>query len=148
MVVFFPGSFDPFTIGHAEIVERVLRFADKVVIGIGRNDAKNALYPVERRLDAISKYYSTNSRVEVVAYNGLTADAVRSCGADVILRGVRKFSDYEYEQSLSDINRELEGVETILLSASPSKQYISSSLVREMKRFGKPIDGLVIETFK
>ncbi len=133
--VVFAGTFNPFTIGHKAIVERGLALADEVVVAIGYNENKPEV-ETESRLDAIRKVFAGNSRVEVAAYSGLTADFARSIGADALLRGVRNLTDFEYEKNLADINRAVLGIETILLVADPDTAMISSSTVRELKRNG------------
>jgi len=148
MKLLFPGSFDPFTIGHADLVERALRLADKVVIAIGVNEEKRPLLSSDVRRKAISEYYRDDPRVTVIEYRGLTVDAVREYGCDAILRGIRSETDYDKERSLADVNRAIEGVETVLLVASQQLQHVSSSLVRELHSFGRPVDGLVIDTIK
>jgi pantetheine-phosphate adenylyltransferase len=148
MKLLFPGSFDPFTIGHADLVERALRLADEVVIAIGINDDKKPLLSTQVRKKAISDYYSNQPRVKVVEYKGLTVDAVRDNGCDAILRGIRSVSDYDNERNLADINRAIEDVETVILVASQNMQHVSSSLVRELHLFGRPVGDLVIDTFK
>ncbi len=147
MKLLFPGSFDPFTIGHANLVERALTLADEVVIAVGINEGKHPLFSAEKRLEAISAYYRGNPRVSVIEYRGLTVDTVRQAGAHAILRGVRSVQDYELERNMADINRSLEGVETVLLVSSPDVQHISSSLVRELLSFGRDAGDLVIPGF-
>ncbi len=148
MKLFFPGSFDPFTIGHADLVERALDMGCEVVIAIGINEEKKPLFSVQQRLEAIRDHYKGYSRVSVTEYKGLTVDAVRENGCDAILRGIRSVSDYDNERNLADINRSIDGVETVLLVASPAVQHVSSSLVRELLSFGRNADDLMIDTFK
>ena len=148
MKLLFPGSFDPFTIGHADLVERALKLGAEVVIAIGINEEKKPLFSTSQRLDAIRAYYKDNPAVSVIEYKGLTVDAVRDNGCDAILRGIRSVTDYDKERNLADINRSIEGVETVLLVSSPAVQHVSSSLVRELISFGRPADELMIETFK
>ena len=148
MKLFFPGSFDPFTIGHADLVERVLNLGCEVVIAVGINEEKKPMFSSEQRLEAIRGYYKGYSRVSVIEYKGLTVDAVRENGCDAILRGIRSVTDYDKERNLADINRSIEGVETILLVSSPAVQHVSSSLVRELISFGRKADDLMIDTFK
>jgi len=136
---FFPGSFDPFTIGHASVVERALQLFDNVVIGIGVNDAKSYQQSAEERCQAIARLYNNNVRVKVMAYTGLTVDAVRESGADVIVKGVRSVADFEYEREQADINRMLSGIDTILILAKPELASVSSSLVRELQRRGEDV---------
>lgn len=148
MKLFFPGSFDPFTIGHADLVERALALGCEVVIAVGINGDKKSLLSADVRKKAISGYYKDNPRVTVTEYKGLTVDSVRKSGCDAILRGIRSVTDYDKERNLADINRAIRGVETILLVSSPQVQHVSSSLVRELLSFGHSVDELIIETFK
>ena len=148
MKLLFPGSFDPFTIGHADLVERALKLGAEVVIAIGINDEKKPLFSTSQRLDAIRAYYKGNPKVSVIEYSGFTVDAVRDNGCNGILRGIRSVTDYDKERNLADINRSIEGVETVLLVSSPAVQHVSSSLVRELVSFGRPADDLIIDTFK
>ena len=148
MKLFFPGSFDPFTIGHADLVERVLDMGCEVVIAVGINEGKKPLFSLQQRLEAIRNHYKGYSRVSVTEYKGLTVDAVRVNGCDAILRGIRSVSDYDNERNMADINRSIDGVETVLLVASPAVQHVSSSLVRELISFGRNADDLMIDTFK
>lgn len=135
----FPGTFDPFTIGHADIVERGLRIFDKIVIAIGINESKTPYLAAEQRLHAIQSLYADEPRVEVHTYTGLTTDYAQQLGISVILRGVRSTKDFEYERDIADINRRLSGIETILLFCKPELAAISSSVVRELHHFGKDI---------
>ena len=148
MKLFFPGSFDPFTIGHADLVKRALDLGCEVVIAIGINEDKKPLFSVQQRLDAIKAYYKGDSRVSVIEYKGLTVDAVRENGCNAILRGIRSVTDYDRERNLADINRSIAGVETVILVSSPAVQHVSSSLVRELLSFGRNADSLMIDTFK
>ena len=148
MKLFFPGSFDPFTIGHADLVERALNMGCEVVIAVGINEGKKPLFSLQQRLEATRNHYKGYSRVSVTEYKGLTVDAVRENGCDAILRGIRSVSDYDNERNMADINRSIDGVETVLLVVSPAVQHVSSSLVRELHLYGRGVDNLVIETFK
>ena len=148
MKLLFPGSFDPFTIGHADLVERVLGMGFEVVIAVGINEGKKPMYTTLQRLEAIRAYYGSDTHVKVVEYDGLTVDAVSANGCNAILRGIRSVTDYDRERNLADINRSINGVETILLVSSPAVQHVSSSLVRELLSFGRDADDLMIDTFK
>ena len=148
MKLFFPGSFDPFTIGHADLVERALKLGCEVVVAIGINEEKKPLFSTSQRLEAIRAYYNDNPGVSVIEYKGLTVDAVRDNGCDAILRGIRSVTDYDKERNLADINHSIDGVETVLLVSSPAVQHVSSSLVRELISFGRNANELMIETFK
>ena len=148
MKLFFPGSFDPFTIGHADLVERALKLGAEVVIAIGVNEDKRPMFSARQRLEAIRAFYKGNPQVSVIEYNGLTVDAVRENGCDAILRGIRSVTDYDKERNLADINRSIDGVETVILVSSAAMQHVSSSLVRELISFGRPVNEFVIDTFK
>ncbi len=132
----FPGSFDPFTLGHADIVARALAIFDRIVIAIGINDSKRSLYSAEERLKQIADLYADEPRVEVISYDGLTVDAARKAGARFIVRGVRSVADFEYERTLALVNRHLDGIETILLYSLPEHSHISSSIVRDLLHHG------------
>lgn len=140
MKAIFPGTFDPFTVGHNDIVRRALAFTDEIVIAVGINERKHTLSELEDRLEVIRRVFMGEPRVSVSSYDGLTTDYAREVGADAIIRGVRNISDFEYERNMADINRHLTGVETILLFSSPELAYISSSMVRELIHLGKPVD--------
>ena len=135
----FPGSFDPFTIGHAAIVERGLSLFDRIVIGVGKNESKRSLYTAEERVRAISELYADNPQVKVVGYDDLTIDLARREGAQFILRGIRSVKDFEYERDIANINERLAGIETVLLITDPQHASISSSVVRELIAFGKDV---------
>lgn len=141
----FPGTFDPFTIGHYSIVERALTFMDHIVIGIGVNENKRTFFPTEKRLQMVKDLYKDNPRVSVAAYNNLTIDFAREVGAQFIIRGIRTVKDFEYEETIADINRKLAGVETILLFTLPEMTCISSSIVRELLSYGKDVSQLIPE---
>lgn len=133
----FPGSFDPFTLGHLDIVRRAREMFGRVVISVGINPAKATNErAVEQRLDAIRRAVADIAGVEVMEWQGLTVDAAREAGATVMVRGVRSAADYDYERSLAELNRRISGIDTVLLVASPEYSSISSSAVRELQRFG------------
>lgn len=133
----FPGSFDPFTIGHADIVERALKQFDKVIIGMGVNEKKTYMFDRVEELKRIKSLYEDNPRVEVKSFSGFTTDFARVCGASAIVKGVRSVKDFEYEREQADINLAIGGVDTIILFSRPELASISSSLVRTFKAFGK-----------
>lgn len=148
-VALFPGSFDPFTRGHADIVQRGLQLFDRLIIGIGYNEQKQGLIPVEKRLEALRAYYASEPRISVEAYQCLTTDFAQRCGATAILRGVRSTKDYEYELNLADVNHRLcPEVETVVLMARPELACLSSSTVRELLHFGRDITEWLPEGFK
>ena len=127
----FPGTFDPFTIGHFSVVKRALTFMDEIIIGIGVNDSKRTWFPTERRVEMIRALYADKPRISVEAYSGLTVDFARERGAGFIIRGIRTVHDFEYEETIADINRKLAGVETILLFTEPELTSISASAWEE-----------------
>ena len=138
-IAIFPGSFDPFTIGHASIVRRGLEMFDKIVIGVGYNTNKRSFLTPEERVAAIEKVYASEARVKVVAYDDLTADLARREQARFVLRGIRSVKDFEYERDIAGINHRLSGVETVLLFTEPHYADISSTIVRELLAFGKDV---------
>lgn len=142
-MLLLPGSFDPFTKGHADLVERGLQLFDSIVIAIGYNKNKEGWIPVEERVRALKALYAHEPRVTVESYTGLTVDFARQCGAMAILRGVRTVKDYEYEIQLADVNKQLTGIETLLLLANPQYSSVSSSVVRELAHFGKDIQSFL-----
>ena len=136
----FPGSFDPFTIGHFSLVRRALTIVDEIIIAIGINESKNSFLPLEKRVEYIKQVFKDESRVRVVTYNDLTVNVVRREQASFILRGVRNSVDFEYERMIAEVNRALEGIETLLLFSEPELAHVSSSMVREVARFDKNVD--------
>lgn len=139
----FPGTFDPFTIGHYSVVSRALTFMDEIVIGIGINENKNTYFPIEKRVDMIRTFYRDEPRIKVIAYHSLTIDFAREVDAQFIVRGIRTVKDFEYEETIADINRKLAGIETILLFTEPELTCISSTIVRELLTFKKDISMFI-----
>lgn len=140
----FPGSFDPFTIGHHDIVMRGLDIFDEIVIGIGKNSNKQEKFPLQERLERIQQAYADEPRVKVEVYEGLTIDFVAKHHAKHILRGVRSVKDFEYERDIAEANKQLSGIETVILYTRPELAHISSSLVRELYAFGKDVSKLMV----
>ena len=138
-IAIFPGTFDPFTIGHDALVRRALGIADELYIAIGINTEKRTMLTLEERLERIAALYKDEPRIHVMSYEGLTTDFAQSIGAKFIIRGVRSTIDFEYERNIADINRMLTGIDTILLISEPEYAAISSSMVRELAHFGKDI---------
>lgn len=133
----FAGTFDPFTIGHDSIVRRALPLFDRLVIGVvGDNVNKLGMSPADQRVAAIRQLYAGLAAIDVKVYNGLTVDFARAEGAQFLVKGVRSVKDFEYERDQADINRQLSGIETILLFAEPQFSAISSTMVRELQHFG------------
>ena len=139
----FPGSFDPFTRGHDDIVKRALGLFDEVIIAVGYNESKKGWLTPEERVRTISKLYADEPSITVESYTGLTVDFAREHGVTAIIRGVRTTADFEYEMQMADVNRQLAGIETILLPASPQLSSISSSVVRELAHFGRDVSSLL-----
>lgn len=139
----FAGSFDPFTLGHKSIADRGLEIFDRLVIGVGVNPAKQGWLPVEERLERIRSVYAGNQRVEVVSFTGLTVEAARAYGAQFLLRGVRSVADFEFERQLADINRNISGLESVLIYALPQYASLSSSAVRELASYGVDISPYI-----
>lgn len=135
----FPGSFDPFTIGHYSIVMRGLEIFDEIVIGIGINQTKRNLFSVEERQNMIEQAFVSEPRVKIQPYNCLTIDFAQQVGADFVLRGLRTVADFEYERSIADANRKLSGIETVILFTEDKYAFISSTVVRDLVSFGKDI---------
>ena len=135
----FVGSFDPFTIGHDDIARRALALVDRLVIGVGVNERKACSRTAEERISAIQQLYAEEPRIEVMGFSDLTVTFAKRVGAQFVIKGVRSVKDFEYEREQAEINRQLIGLETILLCAQPQLASISSSLVRELEHFGQDV---------
>lgn len=147
-IILFPGSFDPFTLGHADLVKRALRLFDQVVVAVGVNELKPGWIPVAQRVEALKDFYKEEPCVHVDQYTGLTIDFATSIGATAILRGLRSVKDYEYELQMADVNRQLSGIETVILFADPELAAISSSVVRELAAFGHDIGAFLPKGYR
>lgn len=135
-IAVFPGSFDPFTIGHLSIVRRAAELFDKIIIAIGINDKKQSTHSEQERITQIKNAVKGIENIEVISYHGLTVDVCKQYDAKYLLRGVRSFTDFEYEQNMADINRKIAGIETVILFTLPEHASISSSVVRELDKYG------------
>ena len=144
----FPGSFDPFTIGHHSIVKRALAFMDEIVIGIGVNEGKQSCIPTEKRLQMFEQLYNGEPKVKVEAYSGLTVDFAEKWQASFIIRGIRTVRDFEYEEGIADVNKKLSGIETIFLFTEPEFSSVSSTVVRELLHYGKDVSAFLPEGMK
>jgi len=134
-ICLFPGTFDPVTLGHTDIIGRALPLFDKLVIGIGRNSNKTEMFSEEQRLEWLREIYKDEPRIQVLAYDGLTVNCCKSVGANFILRGIRYVNDFEYEKAIADMNRSLaHNVETIFLTCLPKYTSVASTLVRDVIR--------------
>ena len=136
----FAGSFDPFTIGHKNIVDRALAsVADEVIVAIGINYEKKYMFSLEERLQAIQKAFQNEPRVRVETYEGLTTDFAKRVGGSFLLRGVRSVKDYEFERDMAEVNHRLTGIETVLLFTDAKYSCVSSSIVRELISYHQDI---------
>lgn len=142
-IALFPGTFDPFTIGHQSLVTRGLALVDEIIISIGINDKKQTYFSLDKRMESIYNLYKDEPRVKVMSYDSLTVDFAEKVGAEYIMRGIRTVNDFEYEKSIADVNRKLSGIETFILFTEPEHTHISSSIVRELLRYGKDISQFV-----
>jgi pantetheine-phosphate adenylyltransferase len=144
VVAIYPGSFDPITNGHLDLIERGAAFFDKLIVSILRNDEKEALFSVEERMEMLSEVVGGFSNVEIGSFDGLLVDYAAQNGASVILRGIRAVSDYEYELQMALMNRRLRPeIETVFLMAGEAHSFVSSRLVKEVIRLRGNISGLV-----
>lgn len=143
-VAVYPGSFDPITYGHLDIINRALKIFDNIVVAVASNSSKNSLFPIHERLDLIRAVLSSNDRVKVDTFDGLLVDYVLSQKSTVIIRGLRAVSDFEYEFQLAQINRGITlEVETLFMMTSVPFSYLSSSVVKEISSLNGPVDNLV-----
>ncbi len=145
-ICLFPGTFDPVTLGHIDIIDRALPLFDKIIIGIGRNNNKVPMFSEEKRLAWLKEIYKHDDRVDALVYEGLTVECCRQTGANFILRGIRYVNDFEYEKSIADMNRTLdENVETVFLTCLPQYTSIASTLVRDVIRNGGDVTKFLPE---
>lgn len=147
-IAVFPGTFDPFTIGHESLVRRGLQLMDKIIIAIGVNESKKSYFSIQQRIEMISELYKDEPRVSVQSYDTLTIEFAEKVGARYILRGIRSVIDFEYEKTIADMNRTISGIETFVLFTEPALTHISSSHVRELLRYGRDITGFVPKGMK
>ena len=139
----FPGSFDPFTLGHYDILKRGLALFDEIVIGIGRNSTKKDTFPIREREEAIRKIFKDEPRIKVAIYDCLTVDFAQEQQSSFILRGIRCLEDFEYERNMAEANKQLANIETVILSTRPEYAHISSTLVRDLYAYGKDVSAFV-----
>jgi len=141
----FPGTFDPFTLGHASVVRRGLALFDRIVIAIGVNDAKQTFFSMEERLKQVRSCYTEEPRVEVCSYEGMTDECAREHDAIAILRGVRSLTDFEYERLLSDINLKISGIDTVCVFTEPELASFQSNVVRDLLKHHQDVRAFVPE---
>jgi pantetheine-phosphate adenylyltransferase len=145
-ICLFPGTFDPVTLGHTDIIDRALPLFDKLVIGIGRNINKEPMFSDEQRLQWIKEIYKDDPKVDAVIYDGLTVDCCKKIGAGFILRGIRYVNDFEYEKAIADMNRSIaQHVETVFLTCLPQYTSVASTLVRDVIRNGGNVSQFLPE---
>jgi pantetheine-phosphate adenylyltransferase len=144
-IALFPGSFDPFTKGHEDIVRRGLQLFDEIIISIGYNSQKsNRYFPIEMMIQRIQEAFKNQPNIKVLTYAELTAEFARKHGANFLLRGIRNTTDYEYENSISQVNRKLyPDLESVFLITSPQFAWISSSIIREVHRYGGDVSDFL-----
>jgi pantetheine-phosphate adenylyltransferase len=143
-VALFPGSFDPFTKGHEDIVLRSLRLFDEVIIAVGHNTKKNRYFDIDMMLSKINGAFANNDRVKVEVYDELTAKFANKFNARFLVRGLRNTTDFEYENSISQINKHLNtDLETVFLITSPDLAPISSSIIREVHKYGEDVSSFL-----
>jgi pantetheine-phosphate adenylyltransferase len=148
-IAVFPGSFDPFTIGHESIVKRALPLFDKIIIAIGKNTNKDDFFTLDKRIEWIKTVFSGEDKIEVTAYSGLTVDFCKEIGAKYILRGVRTSSDFEYERAIGQMNRVMDKkIETVFLLTQPEHTFITSTIVRDVIRHGGDASAFLPQRIK
>jgi pantetheine-phosphate adenylyltransferase len=139
----FPGSFDPITLGHYDIIQRGLSLFDHLVVAIGENSEKGYRFSLEQRLAFLQKAFGDEPRIEITTYSGLTVDFCKSVEAQFILRGLRNTADFEFEKAIAHTNRTLSKIETVFLLTASDKAFISSSIVRDVLKHNGDISALV-----
>ena len=130
----FPGSFDPITIGHVDIVKRGIKVFDEIIIAVGDNTDKKYMFPKEKRVEFVKQTFNNYDNIMIESYDGLTVDFCRKNNIEFMIRGLRNPADFEFEKSIALINREITGIETIFFLTSPENSFISSSIVRDLIR--------------
>lgn len=148
-IAVFPGSFDPITLGHVDIIERATLLFDRVIIGIGNNSIKNYMFAASKREEWIKKTFEKNSKIDVLIYNGLTVDFCRKVNATCIVRGLRQSGDFEFEQSIAQMNKALASdIETVFIPCQPRFVAVASSIVRDIIQNGGDARILVPEAVR
>ncbi|EOR94304.1 Phosphopantetheine adenylyltransferase [Arcticibacter svalbardensis MN12-7] len=143
-IALFPGSFDPLTVAHVDIIKRSVSLFDKVVIALGINSTKNAMLSSETRINILEAVFASEPKVEITSYEGLTVNFCKQIGAQYMIRGIRTVSDFEYEKAIAQMNHELEpGIESIFILSNPGYSYMSSTIVRDILRHNGDISKFV-----
>ncbi|MDG1028446.1 MAG: pantetheine-phosphate adenylyltransferase [Bacteroidetes bacterium] len=128
----FPGSFDPITLGHLDIIQRSIPLFDEIIIGVGTNSEKKYMFPLDKRMDFIKNTFAEFKSISVTQYEGLTIEFCKKVQADFIIRGLRNPADFEFEKAIAHTNRKMSGIETVFLLTAAKTSFISSSIVREI----------------
>lgn len=143
-IALFPGTFDPVTFGHTDIIDRALPLFDKLYIGVGMNANKQPMFPADVRVQWLNEIYRNEAKVEAVMYEGLTVECCKKINANYIVRGIRYVNDFEYEKAIADMNRSLDGnIETVFLTCLPKYTSVASTLVRDVIRNGGDVSQFV-----
>ncbi|MCG8579495.1 MAG: pantetheine-phosphate adenylyltransferase [Bacteroidales bacterium] len=132
----FPGSFDPFTVGHEDVVRRGLSLFDKIIIAVGYNSNKKDFFPLETRMQWIREVFIEDERISVEKYEGLTVDFAREIGCTHILRGIRTSADFEYERAIAQVNKAMSGIDSVFLLTTPEHTPVNSSIIRDIVKHG------------
>ena len=138
-----PGSFDPPTQGHVDVIQRALQIFDRVVLAVVRNPSKQPLFSAEERVAMLEELFTDDPEVEVESFDGLLVDFAREKDVEVIVKGLRALTDFDYELQMAQMNRQLSGIDTVFVATNPEYGYLSSSLVKEVARFGASVEALV-----
>jgi pantetheine-phosphate adenylyltransferase len=139
-----PGSFDPVTNGHVDVIERAARYFEGVVVAVIKNPSKDCMFTLEERAELLSQALSGVANIEISSFDGLLVDHARSLGISLVIKGLRAVSDFEYELQMAQMNSRLApDLDTMFVTATPEWAFLSSSLVKEVARYGGPVDGLV-----
>lgn len=139
----FPGTFDPFTVGHESIVRRGLALFDEIVVAVGNNSAKQTYFSLEKRMAMIKKVFENEPRISVVSYEGLTVEFARKSGIRNLLRGLRTAADFEYERAIAQVNKKMTGIESVFLLTSPEHTPVNSTIVREILKHGGDVSAFI-----
>ncbi len=147
-IALFPGSFDPFTVGHESVVKRALPLFDKIIIGLGINQDKKSFFPLEKRIEWIRKLFKDEPKIEVMTYQGLTVDFCNEVGANYLLRGLRTSADFEFERAIGQTNKMIHpDIETVFILTKPEHTFISSSIVRDVYKHGGDVKPFMPKGF-
>lgn len=142
-IAIYPGTFDPITNGHLDIIERAHKHVDTLIVAVSQNPGKSPMFTLEERVATVKEVLYGTDGIEVETFDGLLVDFAQARGAKLVVKGLRAVSDFEYEMQMAQMNHRLAGVDTLFMVATPAYSFLSSSLVKEVARFGGSVDGLV-----